>query len=159
MNIWYYCYDIEDKFHFTWKNFRKLSKIKKNFWEKLSKLKNILKLKEKTQNSRKHSNFRHIHTLALRKRWPKNKPDLSDKLQHGVKKALTSSNVTSSKCDNQLFGLCALCSGLWHDVLVNGFNCSLEASELHHGVRNLKRNDKSEKSSFQKISSSVSCSL
>ena len=37
------------------------------------------KLKEKLKTQGKNSNFRHIHMLALRKRWPKNKPDLKQK--------------------------------------------------------------------------------
>ena len=34
------------------------------------------KLKDITQNSRKNSNFRHIHMLAMRKMWPICKPVL-----------------------------------------------------------------------------------
>ena len=51
------------------------------------------KLKKKTQNSRKKlktqeksSKFRHIHMLAMRKRWPKNKPVLITKFVSSFEK-------------------------------------------------------------------------
>ena len=69
-------------------------KNNQNSREKLS------KLKRKTQNSRKNpensrkklktqgknSNFRHIHMLAMRKRWPKNKPVLITKFVSSFEK-------------------------------------------------------------------------
>ena len=50
---------------------KKLQKIIKN-QEKL--LRKIIKAQENLKTQGKKSNFRHIHMLALRKRWPKNKP-------------------------------------------------------------------------------------
>lgn len=46
-------------------------------------------------------------------------------------------DVTSCECDDELFALGALGSGFWHDVLVDQFDGTFEACELHHGVGDL----------------------
>ena len=49
----------------------------------------------------------------------------------------TSSNVTGSESDDQLFALGAFGPRFGHHVLINSLNGPLEAGELHHGVRDL----------------------
>ena len=50
---------------------------------------------------------------------------------------LTSGNITSSEGDNQLLSLGTISPRLGHDILVDSFDCALEAGELHHGVGDL----------------------
>merc|ERR1711917_210700 len=47
------------------------------------------------------------------------------------------SNVTSSEGNHQLFGLGALVTWLWNNIVVKGDNSFFEASELHHCVWDL----------------------
>jgi len=63
---------------------KKLMKNNQNSKEKPHSSREKLKSQEKTQNSKKklktqgkNTNFWHIHMLAMRKRWPKNKPALT----------------------------------------------------------------------------------
>ena len=49
----------------------------------------------------------------------------------------TSSNVTSSKSNDELFSLWTFSPWFGNDICVQGFNSSLKASKLHHSVWNL----------------------
>merc|ERR1719309_241792 len=47
------------------------------------------------------------------------------------------SNVSSSKSYNQLLRLTALGPWFWYNILINSFNSTFKARELHHSVGNL----------------------
>ena len=57
MNIWYYCYDIEDKFHFTWKNWRKIIKNQEKLLRKIIKAQENLKTQGKNSKLKEKLKF------------------------------------------------------------------------------------------------------
>ena len=56
---------------------------------------------------------------------------------HNIWTLRTSSNVTSSKGNDELFSLWTFSPWFGNDICVQGFNSSLKASKLHHSVWNL----------------------